>query len=262
MRKFGYVVVEGPHDVELVYRLLSPHGMARVRHLADLDSFLVPLVPRSFPPDGDLQKRVPVPLFLQSRTHAVAIHSATGDTRLIQTVEENATLLDRASLTGIGVVLDSDSVAPADRYLAVRDGLRVKGYALPDGPGVVSVGTPRLGAFVLPDNTARGTLEDILLDCARHVYPTLLQIATTHVDSALGDTSLVDDDLVEIRKSAGRNKAIIGAMASILRPERAIQVSVQDNRWLRDTALALPRVASIQAFLMNLLEIPLISSLE
>jgi hypothetical protein len=238
MPKYGYVVVEGPHDVELVYRLLSPHGLARIQQLAALDPFLVPLVPRSFPPDGDLQKRVPVPLFLQSGTHAVAVHSAVGDTRLIQTVEENATLLDPASLTGIGVILDSDlMVSPAVRHSAIRDGLRAKGYSL-------------------PDNLSGGTLEDILIDCAQHAYPSLLSTAAVHVDTAFGDNSLSADDMRELRKPAGRNKAIVGSMASILRPGRAIQVSLQDNRWLRDTALALPRVKAVQDFLLNLLELP------
>ena len=37
MPKYGYVVVEGPHDVELVYRLLSSHGLARIQQLAALD---------------------------------------------------------------------------------------------------------------------------------------------------------------------------------------------------------------------------------
>ena len=109
MPKYGYVVVEGPHDVELVYRLLRPQGLKRVQDFDQLDRYFVPLVPRSFPPAGDLQKRVPVPLFLQSVTHAVAVHGAAGDTRLIQTIEENAKLLDPGSLTGVGVVLDSDS---------------------------------------------------------------------------------------------------------------------------------------------------------
>ncbi len=257
MAKYAYVVVEGPHDVELMYRLLSPLGLRRVRLEADLDPFFAPLVPHTFPPDGDLQKRVPVPLFLQSRTHAVAVHSAVGDTRLIQTVEENATLLDRASLTGIGVVLDSDSsVAPADRYKAIRDGLRAKGYSLPDDPGVVSEGTPRLGAYILPDNLSGGTLEDILIECAQHAYPTLLSTAAVHVDAAFGDNSLTADDMQELRKPAGRNKAILGSMASILRPGKAIQVSLQDNRWLCDTALVLPRVKALQDFLLNLLELP------
>jgi hypothetical protein len=257
MPKYGYLVVEGPHDVELVYRLLSPHGLVRIRDLADLDPFLVPLVPRSFPPAGDLQKRVPVPLFLQSATHAIAVHSAVGDTRLIQTVEENGKLLDPVGLTGIGVIFDSDSVeTPADRYAQIRDGLRGIGYPLPDNAGTVTTGPPRLGAFVLPDNLTNGTLEDVLLECAQHAYRTVLMTATTHVDAAFADGSLSADDMHELKKPAGRNKAIIGSIASILRPGRAVQVSIQDNRWLRDTALALPRVKAVQDFLMHLLELP------
>ena len=210
----------------------------RVQMIDGLDPFFVPLVPRSFPSDGDLQKRVPVPLFLQSETHAVAIHSAVGDTRLIQTVEENANVLGSTDLTGIGVVLDSDSaLKPSERYAVIRDGLRAKGHGFPDEAGAVSTGPPRLGAFVLPDNTSNGTLEDVLLDFARHIYPTLLATATNHVNSASGDTSLTPEDLKELLKPAGRHKAIVGSIASILRPGRAVQVSLQDNRWLRDAAL-------------------------
>src|SRR4051794_33484788 len=102
MPKYGYLVVEGPHDVEFVYRLLSPYGLKRIQFETVLDVFFHPLIPRTFPPDGDLQKRVPVPLFLHSTTHVVAIHSAVGDSRLVETLEENAVLLDPASFTGIG----------------------------------------------------------------------------------------------------------------------------------------------------------------
>jgi hypothetical protein len=257
MPKYGYLVVEGPHDIELVYRLLSPFGFERVQFEARLDPFLNPLIPRSYPPDGDLLKRMPVPLFLQSATHAVAVHSAIGDSRLIQTVEENAVLLDRATITGIGVLLDSDSaLAPNDRYRVIREGLRGKGYTLPDSAGDVNVGPPRLGCFVLPDNLTSGTLENVLLTCAQHVYPALLASATTHIDAAFTDTNLSTDDLRELRRPAGRNKAIIGSIASVLRPGRAVQVSLQDNRWLREETLTLQGVQAIQRFLMSLLDLP------
>ena len=116
MPKYGYLVVEGPHDVEFVYRLLSPFGLKRVQWDKDLDSYMQPLVPRTFPHGGDLQKRVPVPLFLQSPTHAIAIHSAIGDTRLVETVEESAKLINFNSdfklMTGVGIILDTDWPAP------------------------------------------------------------------------------------------------------------------------------------------------------
>ena len=44
-------------------------------------------------------------------------------------------------------------------------------------------------------------------------------------------------------------------MASILRPGRAVQNSLQDNRWLRDAALAIPRVKAVQDFLVSLLDL-------
>ncbi len=256
MPKYGYLVVEGPHDVEFVYRLLSPFGMSRVGFEKDLDPFFVPLIPRVFPLDGELQKRMPVPLFLQSATHAVAIRSAEGDTRLINTVEETATKIDPARLIAIGVILDADTNAsPSDRYVAIRDGLRAKNFAFPDAAGDVSVTAPRLGAFVLPDNQASGTLEDILRECGQQVYPGLFSTAKAHVDAADQDQSLLKEDLKELKKPAGRNKAIVGSMASILRPGKAVQVSLQDNRWLRDAALAIPRVKAVQEFLVSLLDL-------
>jgi hypothetical protein len=228
--------------------------MSRVRLEKDLDPLFLPLIPRDYPPDGDLQKRMPIPLFLQSATHAVAVHSARGDTRLIEMVEEDSIKIDPAHLTGIGVLLDADAVSPVDRYFAIRDGFRAKGFPFPDDAGVVSPVPPRLGAFVLPDNQAQGTLEDILLECGQRIYPGLLSTATTHVDAAFQDQSLVNEDLDDLRKPAGRKKAVIGSMASILRPGKAVQVSLQDNRWLRDAALTIPRVKAVQDFLISLLE--------
>lgn len=254
-RKYGYLVVEGPHDVETVYRLLKPFTLSRVQFKANLDVFFHPLTEYDFPLDGDLMKRIPVPLFLQNDSHVVAVHSATGDSRLIETVEENAFEIDHARLTGVGVILDADSDKPPnDGYTAIRDGLRAKNFPFPDDAGSLSATTPRFGAFVLPDNQAQGTLEDILLECGGLVYPSLLVTATTHVDAASQDQSLIIDDLKELRKSAGRKKAIIGSIASILRPGRAVQNSIQDNRWLRDAALAIPRVKAVQDFLVDLFE--------
>jgi hypothetical protein len=56
-------------------------------------------------------------------------------------------------------------------------------------------------------------------------------------------------------REAGRNKTIVGSVASILRPGKAVQVSIQDNRWLRDATLMLPRVRAVQEFLIDLLEL-------
>ena len=152
MSKYGFVIVEGPHDTEFVYRLLRPFGLQRVRMEADLDPFFGPLIPRKYPPNGDLQKRMETPLFLQSTTHAVAIHSATGDSRLVGTVQENFEILDPARFAGFGIILDADSAptsSATDRFEVIQNSMATIGYPLTEPAGQITEGPPKRGAFVL-----------------------------------------------------------------------------------------------------------------
>ncbi len=260
MRKYGYVVVEGPHDVEFVYRLLSPFGFKRVQWMKHLDPFMSPLVPTTFPHGGDLQKRVPVPLFLQNQSHAVAVRSAIGDSRLVETLDEGRTGINLNSdfdlMTGVGVILDTDREIPAaDRYKAIKSGLAAKGFTLPNGPGTVATGPPRIGAFVLPDNNSVGNLEDLLIECATTAYPSLLSTAKTHVEATKNDPTLQEGDGEDLTKTPVYNKAVVGSIGAVLRPGKAVQVSLQDNRWLRDNTLQIPRVKAVQDFLVSLLDL-------
>ncbi len=107
----------------------------------------------------------------------------------------------------------------------------------------------------MPDNQNAGTLESLLIECAQHVYPNLLQSAISHVNTVPGDGTLVLEDREDFNKPAGRDKAIVGTIASVLRPGKAVQVSLQDNRWLHEGALKLARVRAVQTFLIDLLEL-------
>jgi len=256
MPKYGYLVVEGPHDVEFAYRLLSPFGLSRVQYEKDLDGFFKPLIPTTFPHGGDLQKRVPVPLFLQSKTHVIALHSAIGDSRLVATVEENANLIALQSLTGVGILLDTDKEIPAaDRYAAIQAAMSRKGFTLPANAGDIAAGTPKYGAFVLPDNASTGNLEDLLIECAQSAYPELLQSATSHVNVAISLGHKLKNDGEDLAKTPFRNKAIVGAVASVLRPGKAVQTSIQDNQWFKGDRLQLDKVKAVQDFLKNLFEL-------
>lgn len=259
MRRYGYLVVEGPHDVEFCYRLLSTAGLARIRHLKDLDAGLQGLVPRSFPHGGDLLKRVPVPVFLQDADCALAIHSAVGDSRLVATLQETVELLGAGTFSGLGLMLDSDSDrSAAERHEALRQRvLQDTGLTLPERAGEVSDGDAsgaglRLGAFVLPDNLHPGTLEDLLLESAAQQYPALLPAACAYVDGALQQGLIPAGHRDDIGKPAGRHKAVIGAMASLFKPGKAVQTSIQDNDWLRGQALQIGRIRAVQDFLFEL----------
>ena len=258
MRQFGYLVVEGPHDVEFCYRLLSVYGLKRVRMIQELDEALKSLVPRSFPHSGDLLKRVPVPLFLQNGTHAIAIHSAIGDTRLVETLQETLLTLDPETFSGVGLMLDSDSAKTAAvRYeeLGKKVAEAAIGLTLPLLAAEVAPGPPRCGAFVLPDNVQAGTLEDLLLESAEVQYVDLLSAATGYVDSAIDEGLIPASHRTDIEKPAGRNKAVIGAMAALFKPGKAVQTSIQDNDWLRGSALGQLRIKAVQAFLVSLFDL-------
>jgi len=258
MTKYGYVVVEGPHDVEFVARVLKVYGFQRVLNFSDLDDYWTRLVPTSFPPNGDLLKRVPVPLFVQNDTYSIAIHSAMGIDRIVERIEESIVLIDRSELTSIAVVLDSDlKVDPSTRYTALREKIRPLGVNLPEQPGEIAVNELRAGVFVLPDNNSMGTLEDVLLDCASVVYPSLLNGAEAFVAGVdLQGDEFVQKDREDFGKPAGRKKAIISCISGILRPGKAIQVSIQDNRWLDTRVHNRPLMHAIFTFFEGLFELP------
>jgi hypothetical protein len=160
----------------------------------------------------------------------------------------------------VGVLLDADSsMLPATRFEAVREALRAKvKLSLPEQPGQVSAASPRCGIFVLPDNLKPGTLEALLLECADLQYPELLADARALVArvQASGVQGLTPEDLKDFNKPAGPHKAVVACMASILKPGKAIQTSIQDNRWLEGPALDLPRIAAVGRFLKELLLLP------
>lgn len=262
MKSYAYIATEGPHDVEFLAGLLKPWGFQRLKKESEVDAYWRPLIPRTFPhkaagdEEGDLLKRVPVPTFFANATHSIALDTAVGIDRLYQRVEENLSVLGAAP--AVGVVLDADAKPVVKRFADLALKLRRIGLPIPDAPnapGRVSSSAPHCGIFVLPDNAATGTLEVLLEECAATSYPTLLAHAETYI-AGIDALQLPRAELEEFHKPAGRSKATIAAMASILKPGKAIQVSLQDNQWLRGAALELSRILAVRDFLADLLQLP------
>lgn len=245
----AYFVVEGPHDLEVVGRMMGFHGLRRVQQFEHLEEFWHRLVPRKFPHEGDLLRRVPMPVFFASARRSVAVHVA-GSVELIPPVAKATWAnLDEAP-EGLGVLLDADDKDVHQRWKTVSAGLPVSDIG--PGPGTVGAGTPRAGVFVLPDNATSGTLEHLLLECASKAYPGLLASARAWIDPIQStDRSIFvnADERRDFGKPSGKHKAIVSSIASVLRPGKSIQVSIQDNRWLsHPDALLLPNVQKLRAF--------------
>jgi len=96
----------------------------------------------------------------------------------------------------------------------------------------------------------------LLLQSAEIVYPTLHRRAADFVES-IPDADpriFVDDEGDDFHAPSGRHKATIGAMTAVLRPGKAVQVSIQDNQWFKDPrVLNLPPLQALRGFLDALL---------
>jgi hypothetical protein len=100
-------------------------------------------------------------------------------------------------------------------------------------------------------------LEDLLLDCATKAYPDLKPLADQYIQSVRDTpTAIPAVEQREFNRPAGANKALISAMGSVLKPGKAVQNTIRDNRWLEGEALNLPRVSAFRSFLWDLLTEP------
>jgi hypothetical protein len=252
---YSYLVVEGPQDLEFIGRLLRACGLHKVQREEKLEAFWHPLIPRHYPPGGDLLKRVPVPVFFQSTSHSVAIHSAGGIDRLVPTVGETLSIpgFKSAEILSFGLFLDADRQTPVpDTFAQLRAEIQAIGLPTANEPGTINHAAPRTGIFIFPDNHTPGTIENLLDDCAALVYPGLRDKAQQFTTGA-ATASLTKDDLKEFTRPAGEIKVTMGCIANFLKPTRAIQTSIEDNRWLCAESLALPNIAKLHAFLKDLI---------
>jgi hypothetical protein len=250
-----FFVVEGVHDVEAVGCLVRRRGYRRIQQHRLLPDYWDKLVPKKFPFDGDLLRRVPVPTFFKADNDSLGIINAIGLEKIVGAVQASLLGLPEPP-DGLGILLDADSEAlPETRWKEIRT--KLSEFDFGEGPGSTGSGAIRSGIFVLPDNQGPGTLEDLLLECAARAYPELSRLAQQFVGPIVAtDSSIFPDpaDNEDFRKPAGKKKATAGCISSILKPGKAIQVSIQDNAWLKhEEALKLPKVIAVQRFVDQIL---------
>lgn len=259
-RQRSLLIVEGPHDCAVLGRLLRPLGLKLLQKEERVDPFWSPTIPRQFPVGGDLLARPPVPSFFQSDAHSVAVQVAGGDSGLAKRLALTLKTLPgwQKELGAVAICLDADEKTPEDRWRGLRSAAAAQSLplSLAERPGQIEAGPPRVGGYVFPDNLSPGTLEDLLLSAGEVAYPTLLGSARDYVDR-IDQGALTRADLEEFSKNAGKKKATLGAIASVLRPGKAVQNTIQDNRWLEGPSLDVPAIAHLRRFLHAVLDIPL-----
>lgn len=255
--KLGYLIAEGYHEIEVIGNLLKLEKFSRITNIKDLHPYWHRIIPKGYPVAGDLVKRVSCPAFFQNDTFSAAIHSASGLNQVCSILEGTLTNLDtlKDDMTGIGIFIDADFDHRGAQYRFDQIKTKINSIlTLPDKPGEIQKSQPNTGVYIFPDNQNVGTLENILTECAKVVYPNILAGATGYVNN-LNIDNLDMNDQRDFNLPAGKMKAIVGCIGNVLRPGKAIQVSLQDNKWVSDQTSSITGIKNLYDFLIQLFEL-------
>lgn len=251
-RRYALIGVEGNHDQAFLCRILQKLlGFNKFDNVqSDLDTFWRKFVPVYPPKSGRLYMRLDMPSILHTDDVSVAIYAGEGS-KLITNLSAKLSDIDHSALLAFGIVADADKHSPDKVAESYHASFKEFFSAFPNKPGVITESSPRLGLYVLPDNSNQGVLDTLLCNCGRAAYPVFMQRAESYIDQFSSD---------EIRdigwKPFDREKAIVATVASVLKPGKTNTVSITDNNWIcSETVAGIPELNNIVSFLKDLLSI-------
>lgn len=264
-----YLLVEGRQDVFFVGRILGELGLQPAQRADQISTKWEAFFDQAARQRDEAERaagRSGVPFWqifkpacLFGETHSVVIERVDGNrAKFGRTLRATDALIDGglAGLTAVGLLPDADRKCAAS-LASAQAALESARLPVPQRNEEVIVGAPNTGIFVLPGGDASGGLEELLIDCAATVYPALVAGATTFVEGVDVDSeAYIREDMTEMKTPQGPRKAIVGCVASVLKPGSTAQLSVLRDRWVSDATLSIPRVAAIAQFLKALCGLP------
>ena len=257
-RKYVLIGVEGPHDQAFVSRILCKLlGFYKFDGTASkLDNFWRKAkIPPIYPKGGNLYKRLDMPEILYNDSFSIAIYVGEGS-NLIPNLSEKLRNMDYSDLFAFGIIADADKNTPTKVAEDYHNGF--KEY-FPNFPttvsqsGAVIAGSPRLGIYILPDNSQQGVLDTLICDCGDLVYPEYMQRAREYINKF----SEEEKKKKPLRwKPFDQEKAIIATVVSVLKPGKTNQTSISDNSWISsETETQIPAIQNLTKFFRNLLNL-------
>lgn len=241
---FSVVVTEGIHDVVTIGKILRLKGFQEAKHIEEIPDFLENIIPKQYPFEGtELSRRVPYPSFFFHEGYWILVSNAGSNSNLIGNLKG---ILDTprrkdiiSRLCGAAILTDADTKTAIGRLAELQKELSDVLVGVDDFKFDLSTPTQitmyekakHFGMYIFPDNQGEGTLERILLEGARAEYPDLLRVANSYVAYAKGPPCGIE------LKNFDGEKAVVGAIASVLKPGKAPQASLHDNKWFTTASL-------------------------
>ena len=262
--RFSVAVTEGVHDVMAIVKVLLLKGFEEITVVDQIPEPFHRIVQQRYPWQNDGQRltwTVPHPSFLVKDDLWVLVSNAGGKTELGNNLKSLLAAFPKpftdASLHSTALLADADQkTAPEKKRELLQQLADAFGDednftfdpAAPKQIGRFGESKP-FDVYIFPDDQGAGTLEEILLDGARQVYPELLAEAERYITYAKGLPYAK-----ELHDNFNDQKALVGVIANVLRPGRANQTSIHDNKWFTKGSLAsLPSHRALSIFIDSII---------
>lgn len=247
--KYVMIVTEGPHDVEAVSKVLRLRGYTDRDNINDIPEALHFFIPKQYPfnEEGHMERGVPRPSFLMKEEKWAVIVNAGGISKIVKKLSDSLSAMHIGlfqMLCGIAIIADMDNSDQAARQsdfvgqmMSEMEEFQIEHIAQGKIEIIGEPGNCPVFFYFFPDNYSEGTLEMLLIEGARMNYSDLLGDAQKYIEKAKKNYPLQNYDEL---------KATVGAIANVLKPGKANQVSIHDNHWF--TADSLEKIENHKRF--------------
>ena len=232
------IVCEGPHDSATIGKILKTLYFSKIKAISEISECWKKIIPTKYPFNEDNLDRVsPVPDFYISGDNSisVAIKSTGGDSKLVEELDLILISLERKELeqiNGVAIFLDADDkdadtrIEKLYKCIDKNTDLTFKSEVFKNKVGNLNSVNMKTNIFVFPNNDEMGTLEDLLIELGKKEYPDLMKKAINFVDS------IPKEYESNLLKGSKKKKSIIGIVSNILKPGKANQITIFDDKWI------------------------------
>lgn len=251
-RQYALIGVEGNHDQAFVAKVLNK--LFKFQEFngdrSELEKFWEKFIPTYPTKTGKLYKRLDMPSILFNDKLSVGIYVGEGS-KLIDNLTLKLSNGDLDELSIFAIIADADKQEPPEVVKSYQNELKEYFPNFPLNPGEIVNNTPRLGIYILPNNSNQGVLETLLCQCGEIAYPDYIKRANNYIEQ------FTEEETKKLNwKPFDKQKAIIATIVSVLKPGKTNTVSIKDNKWISETTKEqVADLASFVDFLEKLLNL-------
>lgn len=248
------IIVEGNHDIAYLHRILKLVGYSIVKNVNQLNKFSANYLPSKFPFRGDsLSIFNHVPYYFINGDKQIVILNADGETNILQKLDDALSRdLDTTRLiSNILIIADGDLNNRDEKKANIvnvdfeeKDFEFLRKTHLEREEAFVDIHGLNIAIelFVLPNNSDKGRLEDVIIEGIQSKNPDLLELTDEMLEKVDSKYKSNWDD-----RNSKFEKAKIGIVGNVLIPSASNTTLISNDNINWISADSIKTNASVKA---------------